>query len=394
MKKIVFVIPTMRMGGAEQSLVSLLNSIDLDKYQVDLLLFERKGELLEKVPNKVTIREVDVVTRAMILEFRYYFKELVKTGNISAIIARLIMVAHSKLQAKTGKCLFFSWNLSKLFIKPLEEKYDVAIGFLEGATDFYVVDKINAKKKIGWIHSDILKQKRNYKNEGKYYKELDVIPIITRECKHSFIKCYPELSDKVCIIPNISNKKLILEKAKKNIPDAFYSSNFCIVTVGRLEEAKGIDIAIHAAEILKKKGVQFVWHVFGDGSQREYLQNMIKQKELADIFMLEGTTSNPYKYMRAADAIVQSSRYEGKSIVLDEAKILGKPIIVTDYPSAKDQIIDGETGIIVDINENAIADGIERLIYDETLRNKLAYACKNQEDDTDDIVRMIYKIID
>lgn len=375
MKKILFVIPTMRMGGAEQSLVSLLNLLDKEQYEIDLLLFEKKGELLENISEKVNILETDLVTTGLLLEFRYYFKALLKEKKIAAVLLRLLILLISRIQIVLNRNIILSWNLSKYLIKPQEKQYDVAIGYLEGAADFYVIDKVDAKRKIGWIHSDFLKQQRNYKAEYKYYRQFDKIVVISEICKANFLKYDPKMESKTVVIENISNYEWIHQKSLEAIPEKLEKDTFYIISVGRLEEVKGFDLAISAAALLKNRNKKFVWHIFGEGSYRKKLQRQIEQLGIEDVITLKGTTSNPYSYMRCADLIVQSSRYEGKSIVLDEAKLFGKPIVVTNYSSAKDQIEHAKDGWIVEMDPESIADGIEFLMENQQLRVEIGDQC-------------------
>lgn len=380
MKRLLFVIPTMRMGGAEQSLISLLRALDHNRYEVDLLLFEKKGELLERVPQEVNIIAADTITRAMLLEFRYFYKDLLREKHFLSALVRLLMLMNSKAEIVLGRKLIINWNIAKHMIKKLPKEYDVAIGYLEGATDAYVIDKVNAKKKIGWIHSDFSSQDRNQKEEGKYYRQFNQIAIISEKCRNSFLEIYPDMVQRTCMIENMSNTELILLLSKEQIVEDTFQSGVHIVTVGRLEEAKGIDIALETAIILRNSGHNFKWHVFGDGVLRSKLEKDIKEHDMQDYFILEGITKNPYKYMRIADIIVQSSRYEGKSIVLDEAKILCRPIVVTNYPSAKDQIKDGVTGLISETAPEMIAKKIEIILNDPELKEKLVNNCKLEKD--------------
>lgn len=394
MKKILFVIPTMRMGGAEQSLVSLLNQLDTNKYNIDVLLFEKKGELLEKISNKINILEADIITRAMTLEFRYYFKDLLKEKHFFVALIRIFMLINSKIEDMTKHKIFFNWNIAKYFIKARQKKYDVAIGYLEGVTDAYVIDKVFSKKKIGWIHTDFSKAKRCFIAEGKYYEKFNKIAIISNECKKHFLEYYPFLLKKTVVIENITDKESIIEKSKEELDKSILWKRPVLVTVGRLEHVKGIDLAIDAAAILRSRNINFIWHVFGDGTMRNELEIKIKKLGLENIFFLDGITLNPYKYMSKADLIIQPSRNEGKSIVLDESKLLCKPIIVTNYPSAKDQIKNEKTGIIVDIDSERIADGIERILSDYTLYNKLIKNCSIEKENTKLVLEKINELLE
>lgn len=394
MKKILFVIPTMRMGGAEQSLVSLLNAIESKKYDIDLLLFEKNGELIDRLPNNINIIEADTLTRAMTLEFRHYFKDLIKEKYFLSAIMRIVMLINSKLEDLTGKKIFFNWNIAKRVVKKLSGQYDVAVGYLEGITNAYIIDKVDAKRKIGWIHTDFRKSSRHFKAEGSYYKKLDQIVIISEECRKHFIDYYPDVKGKTIVVENITDRNAVFSKSKEEVDEKFLNALPIITTVGRLERVKGIDLAIEAASILRNRNINFSWHVFGDGFLKDELQRRINDLKLQEYFSLDGITQNPYKYMRCSDIIVQPSRNEGKSMVLDEAKFLAKPIVVTNYPSAEDQIVNNITGIIVEITPTAIADGIEMLLKDQLLREKLSENCKNEPDITEMIVKKVESMLE
>ena len=158
MKHVLFVIPTLRLGGAEKSVISLLKSLDPQRIQADLFLFEGGGILQEEVPSWVNVMEADPVTRAMTLEMRYYFKDLLKSGHIAAAVDRLWMTVRAILSQRLGYKPTFGWKYAARHIPVLEKKYDVAVGCLEGMTDFFVVDKVSADRKVGWIHTDMSKR--------------------------------------------------------------------------------------------------------------------------------------------------------------------------------------------------------------------------------------------
>ena len=370
-KKILFVMDTLRMGGAEKSLVTLLKTMDSSKYKVDLLLFEEGGILQPEIPEWINIVIADDITRAMTLEFSKYARVLIKRGKIKAFLSRFLI----SIEARITKKARFTWAKIKEYIPPVKKEYDVAISYLEGTPAFYALDKINAKKKIGWIHIDMTNRVIS-EQERKYYNRFDHIATISEVCKDAFINLVPEVENKISIIENIVLEDEIKEKASKEADFSSWS-NECVnlVTVGRLDIQKGIDIAIEACEKLVEMGLNVCWHVYGKGSQQQYLKDLIYQKKLKEIFRLEGVAVNPYPYMNRADIIVQTSRFEGKSIVLDEAKILGKAIVVTRYPSVYDQIEDEATGIVVDIDPSAIALGIQRVIKEPELKKKIEKGC-------------------
>lgn len=385
MKKLLFVIDTLRMGGAEKSLVSLLKAIDKDKYDIDLLLFEPGGVLENDVPSQIHKIHADPVTRAMTLEFRKYSKDLLKRGRFTAFYSRLRMSLNAKKQSATE----FNWNTVKKHIPNLAGNYDTAISYLEGFPAFYVIDKVKAKRKIAWIHIDTTNA--DIAPEAKeYYEKFDALVTISEICKKAFCDHIPAVKDRMYVIENIVFPEEVLSKAE--LPADFstwenHSVN--LVTIGRLDYQKGIDMAIDACDILVKRGIDVCWHEYGTGVLKDELQNKIDFLQLDDHFILEGLAVNPYPYIKKADMIVQTSRYEGKSIVLDEAKILGKTIVTTRYESVDDQIQDQRTGMITMMTPEAIANGIERVLNNSSLKALMENNLQSEPSSCDDILAKI-----
>lgn len=388
MKHIIFVMPTLRMGGAERALVSLLKTLDPKRVKVDLFLFERGGVLEKEVPSWVKIIQSDPIVREMTLELRNYLGELLRHRKLSAAITRLKIT----VMARRGKN-YFSWEAIEKYIPSVPGHYDVAVGFLEGFTDFFVVDKVNADRKIGWIHTDMSGKIFN-KQEMAYYRKLDMLATISEKCRTAFITRSEYPGERMRVIENIVLPQEILHKADETVDEMWDSSKVHIVSVGRLEYLKGMDIAAKTALILKENGCDFVWHIYGRGLMREEISQYVKQNNLSDCFILEGQRPNPYPYMKKADIIVQPSRREGKSLVLDEAKILGKAIVVTNYPSVTDQITDRKTGIIVDTTPQAIAEGVELLVTDKRLKSNLEDNCRRAPNRSRLVVDQFYKLTD
>ena len=167
--------------------------------------------------------------------------------------------------------------------------------------------------------------------------------------------------------------------AKVVINEKFSKDDFNIVSVGRLTEAKGFDMAIDALKILKECNVPVHWWIVGDGELRECLEKQVRDNGVERYLTFLGFKSNPYPYMNNADLIAQTSRWEGKSVVLDEAKILGKPILSTAYATVKDQVINGKEGIIVEMNAEAIALEIVHLIKDKSILKSIQQYLMNHD---------------
>lgn len=384
-KKVLFVIPTLRIGGAEKSLVTLLKALDNNRLEITLFLFEEGGPLQKEVPEYIRIISADTVTRAMMLEFRYYFKDLLTSFHFRAAISRLYMMLHAKYCHKKR----FNWKTISKFVPKLEEYFDVAVGYLEGVADFYVIDKVNASKKIGWIHSDLSKREL-LPIEKEYYSKFDSLVTISDVCAKAVNSFIP--SKKAFILENMIQKEEIIKKSQINID--WDDNMFHIITVGRIEYVKGIDLAFEAAKILKQSSLSFQWHVFGKGSLLEEFQKIITNQDADSFFVLEGETINPYPYIRRADILVQPSRIEGKSIVLDEAKLLGKAIVVTNYPSVTDQIEERITGLIAEMNPESISEKIIELILNSDLKKTLECNCEKEKNKSMRTLDKFYQLID
>lgn len=387
MKSVIIVMPTLRMGGAEKALISLLKALDPKRMKIDLYLFETCGILQKEVPAWVRIIEADSVTRGMTLEIRNYMGDLLKKGKFLAAADRLKIT----LWSRSGKN-FFSWSIIKRYISKVEGHYDIAIGFLEGYADFFVLDKVDADRKIGWIHNDMTGRIPNVQ-EVAYYGRFDALATISSVCRNAFVNIFPNIKEKIQVIENIVLPEEIICKAEKMLNIEWDVSKVQLVSVGRLEYQKGLDIGARVANILKNRGYDFCWHVYGQGIMQEEIQRYVEENKLEGFYVLEGLASNPYPYMKKADVIVQPSRWEGKSLVLDEAKILGKAIVVTGYPSVSDQIINEKTGIITEIEPGAIADGIERVIQKKELRIQLEENCKREINRSYQVINQFYEMI-
>ena len=177
------------------------------------------------------------------------------------------------------------------------------------------------------------------------------------------------------------------------VDDAYQErKSFKILSIGRLENVKGFDMAVEAAKILQDKKIDFEWLIIGEGSERKNLETLIGKYALNNKMKLLGLKDNPYPYLKGCDIVVQSSRFEGKSIALDEAKIFGKPIISTNYPTVYDQLSKDE-GMITEMNPEAIAEGISALYYNEShLKLIKEYLKSRNYGNASDVNKYIYEL--
>lgn len=381
MKKILFVCASLKVGGAEKSLVNLLNMIDYKKYSVELLLFQKQGGFYSQIPKEVRIVDCGKQMRAL------YDKVPFSIDNFKLKCFKYISTAFAYTKSRRYDIArAHRWEkFYKDLCEPLKEKYDVAIAFQSGEPEYFVMDKVEASRKVVYFHTDISNIKLDHDIESRYLEKFDRIISISNKCVQSITDEFPEFKSKTTCLENLSSFNFIKKMAGDEIPSEYDGAQkgLIILSVGRLVDIKGYDMAIDAANILEKHGIDFRWFFVGEGPERRKLERQIKRYKLEKRCHLIGLRSNPYPYMKFADVVVQSSRYEGKSVVIDEAKILEKLIVITDYASARDQICDGENGLITDMSGEGIAFGIERLYTDkklvETIKRSYGYAREKKE---------------
>lgn len=387
MKKILFVMPTLRDGGAERSLVNLLTELPEDKYEIDLLLLKKQGTFLSQVPSYVNILEQPPILKKLYGPVRKagIYMPVKVLGNLLARIVKSGM----------GNQKAFMWEyFYKPIIDGLDKEYDVAVGFLGGESTYYIVDKVKAKRKIHWVHNDYRTSGMPKKYDLKLFPKVDAVVTISEECLAILKEEFPQFQDKFYCIENITSSAVIKARANEFIPEEYKGLKNILLSVGRLSEQKGFDMAVSAASELKKKGLKFKWFIIGSGPLKDKLNDQIKKENVEDCVELLGTKSNPYPYIKNCDIFVQPSRYEGKSVVIDEAKILAKPIIATAYPTVKDQIQNDNEGIIVELNVNGIVNGIVALCSDNVKKQQITEYLNRQEYGNQEEIMKYIKLFD
>lgn len=389
-KKILFIMPHLYNGGAERSLVNLLNEFDYSKYNVDLLLFKTEGALLKQVPCNVNILKAEEYISVLfgLKEKKFYRYKIYR--YFYSLIARSKDEATKKIKR---------WNYGyKKIIPNLDNKYDVAIGYLQWEPLFYLVDKVNAKKKIAWIHTDIALAKFSknvLQSLTDYFLKINNIVTISDTCANSINSFFPSCSDKVRVLQNINSSKRIIENSKEFYPEEYSENIIKILSIGRLVPVKGFDTALRTAKILKEKyNLKFEWFFIGNGKLKNKLIKLQKLLEIEDCTKFLGLKENPYPYILNCDLVVQTSWYEGKSMVIDEAKILKKIAVITNYNTAKNQIIDGVNGIISDFGEENIASNIFKLLNDESLKEGITANLSSDNYDNVDEINKYYDLFE
>lgn len=395
MKKSIFIASfDMEVGGVERSLASMLNNFDYKSNDIDLFLHSHTGEFLNLLCKEANLLEEILQYKT----FRMGIKDIFKAGYYKIGMGRIFGKLKSKIYVKQNKINLenlseyqYIWKYNLKNIPRIKKEYDIAISYLW--PHYFVAEKVEAKTKIAWIHTDYATINVDRIEDLKIWNKYDYIASISEDCTKSLLKFYPTLKDKIILIENITSPNFVKEKSLEKIKFEFSKDYFNIVSVGRLCYAKGFDEGIKALKKLQELGYRNIkWYVIGYGSDEQLLKKLIKENRLEDYFILLGKINNPYPYMKACDLYVQCSRYEGKAVTVSEAQILGKPVLITNYPTAKSQIRDGVDGIICELSPEGIANGIERLYLNRKILQKFEKECNERDFSNSKELEKLYEL--
>lgn len=378
-------IGTLQSGGVSKSIVNLLNVMDRTTYDVHLLLLDRVGDILSPyLPSDITVhvnREIENLHRGL-----RGVRALLFTGHLLLAFGSLLRMLMSKIsRAWAGRWLAY------LMPRFTDLTFDLIIDYGGQQQLYYMVDKLDGKKKITFFHNDYSKWPYYYAADRLYYPKVDQILSISQTCVDVLKAYFPDCKDKISVMQNISSPVLITKQANETVDLPI--APLLLVSLGHIMRRKGTDFSIDAAKILQKKGVEFKWMLVGKVVEKDLIRR-IEQEGLADRFVVLGIRSNPYPYIKAADIYVHPARFEGKSIALDEAKILCKPIIVTNFSTVNDQFEDRVNASICEMNGDALADAIIELDTNKELcQSYVAYLNAHIVDNSSEVEKL-YAFID
>ena len=387
----------MELGGAESALLGLLQSVDPAKVDVDVFIYDHRGELMKYIPTDKVRLLPEVVAYKMI---ERPFMECVKSGQLGVALGRwLAKKTVDKTPVPEGKSdiRIFSrvadcveWCMPD--IQPQIE-YDLAISFLMPHN--YVINKVRAKKKLGWIHTDYSTVYVDVKRELPVWSKLDYIASISEEVGEKYVGTFPTLKDKIVPIENILSSAYIRQRAEEEIVSLDSNpSTIKLLTIGRFSPPKKMEeIPVICRKIIER-GLSIKWYIIGYGSEKieRIVRDNAKNEGVEDKVVILGKQDNPYPYINACDIYVQPSRYEGKSITVREAQILCKPVIVTHYPTASSQIQNGVDGIIVPMDVDACASEMEAFIRNVDLQKKIVEYLKTHDYGNVGEIEKIYQL--
>lgn len=398
MKKRVFIaIHYLEIGGAEMSLIGLLQALDYTQYDVDLFVYSHRGELMRYIPKEVNLLpEIGAYSY-----IEKPIKDALKHGYIGVSLGRLWAKFQFRNYAKKhplkdGAPLmqYVAENVS-LFLPSLQKygEYDLAISYL--TPHHIVLQKVQAKKKVAWIHTDYSRIGVHIEKELPIWSGYDHIISISPDVTRNFLQVFPSLKDKIVEMENILSSDFVRSRAEEpaDIPFTKNSESvFYLLSVGRYTEAKNFDNVPDICKRINQK-LKVKWYIIGYGNDEDLIRKRIEEAGIQEHIILLGKKENPYPYIKACDIYVQPSRYEGKAVTVREAQILCKPVVVAHYATAPSQVQHGVDGVIVPQDNEGCAEGIIKFIENKKLQEKIVSYLHQYDYGNKSEVEKLYNII-
>lgn len=357
MKKILIAYPGLFLGGSTSSLLALLRQINLRQYDITLAIYDDGLPFQKYIPQGVNVVCVRKAGKNVI-----GLLKKICSAVLGGYFFRYLRSRSKDDGSQIYIPIVFQADCNSVCLK---ERFDLAIGFMEGWADEYVAKSVFADKKIAWIHTDIsCLQYANNRLFLSMLSKMDTVVCVSESLRKLMCSMYPSISSRIRVFPNQISKEFLIERSLEvNSGDGDYVNfrsfnGIKILTVCRLDlQTKGLDRAVAAASALENKNANYIWYVLGDGADREEIERLIGASGVdKSRFKLCGLRENPAPFYSAADIFCLPSRYEGKPMAVTEAMSLGAVPVVTAYHSAHEQIKNGENGFIIKNDDDALAD--------------------------------------
>lgn len=357
MIKILFFIETLEGGGAEKVLCNLVNNMDQTKFDI-------------------------TVQTVWPCEHEKYLTEGIKYESMYSARNSANQLRY-RIEAATGLAY-------RLHIK---EGYDIECAYLEcGSTKIMSASTNKKAKKLAWVHCDLQKAMADpvvfAARTKPYYAKFDKVICVSKNVKESFEELFGDTVP-VEVLYNTIDDREIKTKADMPLPDGFEMSTMTVVSLGRLSAQKNYMRLLKVHKRLQDEGIRHDLWILGEGAEREMLEQFISANNIADTAKLIGFKHNPYPFLREAEMLVCSSDYEGFSTFVTEGMILGKPVVTTDCTGMREILGDSEFGLITELSDDGLYEGMKIMLSEETLR--LHYAEKAAEHGKDFSARVIAK---
>ncbi len=358
------------IGGAMTSLVNFLNALDTDKYDVDVMFYENDGR--HGIKESINILPQGKMHKSFSLS------NILKKISSPAYVRAVIQDKYYKYVKKNKrKAVQIMSKQGCKYSRSLDKEYDIAVAYEFTWCMNYVMERVKAKKKILWHHVEFEKSGMDFKVDKKSLDNADTLVFVSEDCMASYGRNHPEHKNKLRFVPNLLSSEYVRAKGDEEDVSLPFEENDGIVrflTVARISfEHKGLDRAVKAFSKLKKDGLldNVRWVIVGKGRDEEKLMAMIKEEGLQDVIYPIGVRTNPIPYLKKADCFLLPSRHEGKPMVITESFIMGVVPVVTEYTSAHEQIRDGVDGLVFENNDNALYEGLKKVIENPKMLDEL-----------------------
>lgn len=388
--RVLIAMHYLHLGGAETALIGLLHAWDYERADVDLFLYARRGELLSELPLEVNLLPELADYRAI----ESPVAEALRSGRLGVVYGRMRARQYYRKSRHRDAIFDLVGRHVTQFLPPMSTaSYDLAISFI--APHHPVLYKVDARRKICWIHTDYsyldIDTEAEHDTWGAYDNIISISPAVTE----GFCSKFPGLRDRIIEVENVIPADLIRRRAEEYIPAEFNDNNFNILSVGRFSHQKNFD---NVPDIMRRLiditgRTDLHWHIIGYGADERLISDRIAKAGMESRVHLLGKRDNPYPYMAACDLYIQPSRYEGKSIAVREAQMLGRPVIITDYATARSQVDNGTDGLIVPLDNASCARAIADALSSPGLLTGLASATATRDYTLSHEVQKLYRLL-
>lgn len=356
-RKVLFVVHQLNLGGVQKALISALNALDYSENEVTLYVRKNRMDLLPQVNRNVSKTIINQDTTKYYRKPYAIWLQLLLKIKYSQKTKQKLNVYIISSQMKYEKERYFSDDV----------EYDLAVSYIQSYTAKFVDENVKARRKVMFYHGST--DEFHDVNE-KAMQHFERIYCVSKGAQKAVQGFYPQYVDKIDCLENYVDAESVRQKANEFVPD-YPNDKLILCSCGRITPVKGYDLAVGAAEILKKSGLDFKWYFVGDGVDRTKIEALISEKQLDDYIVITGLQNNPYPYIKNCDIYVQPSYEEAYGLTIIEAQILDKIIVSTKTVGGVDIIHDGIDGLLVDIDAKSIAQKISLICQDKDLQKSI-----------------------
>ncbi len=391
--RILFVLNALHCGGIEKSALSLLSALVSAGCDVTLMMSRKEGMFLPLVPVEVKIKEIpfsEDVRMEMQHGKRKWFVMLLKRFRFIVAFQVLLSYLSAYFQSKDVQDI----KCSTRYCKSLDlgdTVYDLAVCYSELTELYFVAEAVKAKKKVLWLHTELHEDWANLGAYLPYLRKMNCLYCVSQSLTASVKAKFPELQTRIFYFPHLIDGGLIRSLAEQDVVDWKNQNNgLKLLSVGRFSKEKGFDLIPLIAKKLKLNGLKFSWMILGTGAEKDNLQALIDELNVADCVLLHDAVVNPCPFYKACDVYVQPSKYDGYCLTLAEARMLYKPIVATSFIGALDQLRNDETGLIVDFSVDALYVAVKTLLVDGEKRQAFEANLRQEDATPTDVVTLLF----